>query len=180
MDILNWIYLVKSKLIKTQLQASDDLVILGTNQGYEKKGDKYLSYGMKASDFAQALGGGVPGYYEMNVPTSTVVNITTSKGIINVTGANTVFTSALGPFAAQITFQLALPDITTPDKCYVQFTTAYYTEVVKDSSKPYIIGYYAIPGVYGANIYDLAPKDVSYTNQFDGQFRIYYELHIIA
>lgn len=178
MDILNWIHLVKSKLIKTQLQSSDDLVILGTNQGYDKRGDKYLSYGMKASDFAQALGGGVPGYYEMDVPTSTTVNITTSKGIINVTGANTVFTSALGPFAAQITFLLALPDIT--DKCYVQFTTDYYTGVVKDSSKPYIIGYYAIPGFYAANIYDLAPKDASYTNQFDGQFRINYELHIIA
>ena len=180
MDILNWIYLVKSKLIKTQLQSSDDLVILGSNQGYEKRGDKYLSYGMKASDFAQALGGDTPGYYEMNVPTSTTVNITTRKGIIKVTGADTVFTTALGPFAAEIKFDLALAGITTFDKCYVQFTTDYGAVNVKDSSKPYVIGWFVIPGLYGANIYDLAPKVALNTNQFTGQFLIYYELQIIA
>lgn len=180
MDILNWIYLVKSKLIKTQLQSSDDLVILGSNQGYDKRGDKYLSYGMKASDFAQALGGGVPGYYEMNVPTSTTVNITTSKGIINVTGADTVFTAALGPFAAEITFELALDGITTFDKCYVQFTTDYGAINVKDDSKPYIIGWFVTPGAYRAKMYDLAPKNAINSNQFTGQFLIYYELQIIA
>ena len=180
MDILNWIYLVKSKLIKTQLQSPDDLVILGTNQGYEKRGDKYLSYGMKVSDFAQALGGGVPGYYEMDVPTSTTVNITTSKGIIKVTGADTVFPSALGPFATNITFELALDGITDYDNCYVQFTTAYGATLIKDTAKPHVIGQATIPGSYLANIYDLAPISASTNNQFTGQFLIYYELQIIA
>jgi hypothetical protein len=32
------------------------------------------------------------------------------------------------------------------------------------------------PGVYKANIYDLAPFDVASINQFTGEFLIYYEL----
>jgi hypothetical protein len=154
-------------------------VILGTNQGYEKRGDKYLSYGMKVSDFAQALGGDTVGYYEMNFP-STTINITTKKGIINVTGADAVFTSALGPFATDITFELVLDGITDFNNCYVQFTTAYGVTNIKDSTKPHVIGQATIPGSYLANIYDLAPINAGDTNQFTGQFLIYYELQIIA
>jgi hypothetical protein len=182
MDILNWIYLVKKKLVKQQLQSPDDLVILGTNVTYEKRGDKYLSYGMSVSDFAQAIGAGQEtiGYYTMDVPTSTTVNITTKKGIIKVSGADTVFTTALGPFGAVLTFELGLAGITTSTKCYVQFTTAYAVVNIKDDAKPYIIGQTAIPGSYKANIYDLAPAVAGNTNQFTGDFLVYYELQITA
>jgi hypothetical protein len=178
MDILNWIYLVEKKFVKQELQSPDDLVILGTNVTYAKRDDKYLSYGMSVSDFAQAIGAGQETieYYTMDVPTSTTVNITTKKGIIKVSGADTVFTSALGPFQAEITFELALAGITTSDKCYVQFTTAYTDILIKDTSKPYIMGVTTNPGVYKANIYDLAPFDVASINQFTGEFLIYYEL----
>jgi hypothetical protein len=182
MDILNWIYLVKKKLVKQQLQSPDDLVILGTNVTYEKRGDKYLSYGMSVSDFAQAIGAGQEtiGYYTMDVPNSTTVNITTKKGIIKVSGADTVFTTALGPFGAVLTFELGLAGITTSTKCYVQFTTAYAVVNIKDDAKPYIIGQTAIPGSYKANIYDLAPAVAGNTNQFTGDFLVYYELQITA
>jgi len=56
MDILNWIYLVKNKLRKTTIQNPDkDLVILGADVGYSKRGDGYQSYGMHVTDFANAL-----------------------------------------------------------------------------------------------------------------------------
>lgn len=56
MDILNWIYLVKNKLRKTTIQNPDkDLVILGGQVGFSKRGDGYQSYGMHVSDFANSL-----------------------------------------------------------------------------------------------------------------------------
>jgi len=53
MDILNWVYLLKNKLVKTTVQdPTQDLVILGGNVTYAKRGDKYQSYGMTVEDFA--------------------------------------------------------------------------------------------------------------------------------
>lgn len=53
MDILNWVYLLKNKLVKTTVQdPTQDLVILGNNVSYVKRGDKYQSYGMTVEDFA--------------------------------------------------------------------------------------------------------------------------------
>lgn len=53
MDILNWVYLLKNKLVKKTVQdPKQDLVILGNNVSYTKRGDKYQSYGMTVEDFA--------------------------------------------------------------------------------------------------------------------------------
>lgn len=53
MDILNWVYLIKNKLTRTTVQDPEkDLVILGNNVSYVKRGDKYQSYGMTVQDFA--------------------------------------------------------------------------------------------------------------------------------
>lgn len=53
MDILNWVYLLKNKLVKTTVQdPTQDLVILGNNVTFAKRGDKYQSYGMTVEDFA--------------------------------------------------------------------------------------------------------------------------------
>lgn len=58
MDILNWVYLLKNKLVKKEVQdPKQDLVILGNNVSYVKRGDKYQSYGMTVEDFAKAIGG---------------------------------------------------------------------------------------------------------------------------
>jgi hypothetical protein len=51
MDILNWVYLLKNKLVKTTIQDKQDLVILGNKVSYAKRGDKYQSYGMTVEDF---------------------------------------------------------------------------------------------------------------------------------
>lgn len=59
MDILNWVYLIKNKLTRTTIQdPQKDLVILGGNVTYAKRGDKYQSYGMTVEDFAAQIGGG--------------------------------------------------------------------------------------------------------------------------
>jgi hypothetical protein len=56
MDILNWVYLLKNKLVKTTVQdPTQDLVILGSKVTYVKRGDKYQSYGMTVEDFAASI-----------------------------------------------------------------------------------------------------------------------------
>lgn len=56
MDILNWVYLLKNKLVKTTVQdPAQDLVILGNNVTFAKRGDKYQSYGMTVEDFAASI-----------------------------------------------------------------------------------------------------------------------------
>jgi hypothetical protein len=56
MDILNWVYLLKNKLVKTTVQdPTQDLVVLGGKVSYAKRGDKYQSYGMTVQDFTNQL-----------------------------------------------------------------------------------------------------------------------------
>ena len=69
MDILNWVYLLKNKLVKTTVQDPEkDLLVLGNNVSWVKRGDKYQSYGMTVQDFAtyvnESLVGNCP--IEMN------------------------------------------------------------------------------------------------------------------
>lgn len=57
MDILNWVYLIKKKLTRTTVQdPQKDLVIIGGDVTYTKRGDKYQSYGMTVEDFGLAIG----------------------------------------------------------------------------------------------------------------------------
>lgn len=65
MDILNWVYLLKNKLVKTTVQNPEkDLLVLGNNVSWAKRGDKYQSYGMTVQDFAayvnESLAGNCP------------------------------------------------------------------------------------------------------------------------
>ena len=69
MDIINWVYLLKSKLIKRTVQNPEqDLLVIGNKVSYAKRGDKYQSYGMTVQDFAtyvnESLVGNCP--IEMN------------------------------------------------------------------------------------------------------------------
>lgn len=57
MDILNWLYLVKNRFTRTTIEnPSTDLVILGADVSFLKRGDKYQNYAMTASDFGLSLG----------------------------------------------------------------------------------------------------------------------------
>lgn len=57
MDIVNWLYLKKAELIKTELNRADDLILLGADVGFDNRGDKYLSYAMPFSAFVEAIAG---------------------------------------------------------------------------------------------------------------------------
>jgi hypothetical protein len=57
MDILNWLYLVKNKFTRTTVETpSTDLILLGADVGFQKRGDKYQNYVMTVEDFGLSLG----------------------------------------------------------------------------------------------------------------------------
>lgn len=56
MDILNWVYLIKNKFTRTTVEnPATDLIVLGADVSYAKRGDKYQNYVMTVEDFAASL-----------------------------------------------------------------------------------------------------------------------------
>lgn len=51
MDILNWLYLVKNKFVRTTPSSQEDLLVLGANVGFSKRGDRYQNYALSIGDF---------------------------------------------------------------------------------------------------------------------------------
>jgi len=56
MDILNWLRIKKENLIRPTLDSPKDLIVLGADVSFQKRGDKYQSYAMPAEDFGLAIG----------------------------------------------------------------------------------------------------------------------------
>jgi hypothetical protein len=50
MDILNWLYLVKNKFTRTTIEnPATDLMVLGADVSFQKRGDKYQNYAVPVS-----------------------------------------------------------------------------------------------------------------------------------
>jgi hypothetical protein len=63
MDILNWVYLIKNKFTRTTVEnPATDLIVLGADVSYQKRGDKYQNYVMTVEDFAASLPAPAPTY----------------------------------------------------------------------------------------------------------------------
>jgi hypothetical protein len=107
MDILNWVYLIKNKLTRTTVQTPEkDLVILGGNVTYAKRGDKYQSYGMTVEDFATYIGTTIPSSSPFLFSSPAPFNNNATTGIeitqVAVIPANTLSDS---PFTLEIAGQ---------------------------------------------------------------------------
>ena len=56
MDILNWVYLIKNKFTRTTVEnPATDLVVLGADVSYQKRGDKYQNYVMTVENFLKQV-----------------------------------------------------------------------------------------------------------------------------
>ncbi len=81
MDILNWIFVKKSNLIKTEVnKASTDLIALGANVSWLQRGDSYQTYAMTPKSL-------IPNLYDKGVVTQitsdvTGVTLNTHSGVI--------------------------------------------------------------------------------------------------
>jgi hypothetical protein len=159
MDILNWIYLRTNRLIKTTVNNPKDLVVLGADVTFVKRGDKYQTYAMTVSDLFNSTDVTNTGYYtiDMNTVVTPIVDVTTKKGVIEII----MESPAVDPqpaFATAVSLYVnnAAMDFTDPDAIYMQHSV-YYSPAFDDSFIPYVISTGATPTGSQFSIFNANP-----------------------
>jgi len=175
MDILNWIYIKTQGLIKTTPSNADtDLVAIGGQVPFTTRDDGYLTYGMTIKDLSVAGDVANTGYYTLDYDLGFVVNVTTQKGVIEITN--------FGPDVPLPAFATARPlviqntDITfgNPDNIYVQLTPYYKPAATGDGFIPYLL---ATGAILGQEIAIFNAGNLVGVNQGTGFLYVYYELY---
>jgi hypothetical protein len=177
MDILNWFYLQKTKLIRTKANnASTDLVAVGADATFIKRGDKYQTYAMTIQDLSVAGDVANTAYYTVDLALTSLVPVTTQKGVIEITmdaaidDPKPAFVSSVGLY-----IQNADMDFTDLDKVYIQFST-YYSPAMGDNFIPYVLSTGGAPTGINLSIFNANPA-VAGLSQFKGKMYLYYELY---
>ena len=151
MDILNWLYLRKEQLIRTTANNPEtDLVAVGADVSFAKRDDKYKTYAMPIKDLVNSADAANTGYYTLDFNDTNTVDVTTPKGVIEIT----MVTPSSSPAANFITarpFSInnASMDFSDADNIYIQ-VTPYYSPKINDSFIPYVLSTGFIP-LQGAN-----------------------------
>jgi hypothetical protein len=128
MTILNWLYWKKQQLIKTVANdPKTDLIVLGAEVPFTKRDDGYQDYAMSLSDATQSGCKGNTKHYELNITTTSVVTVDTTRGIIDITGMGTSAPLTPDPaFASSVSFLINNPDLdltfANRDNIYVQYS----------------------------------------------------------
>lgn len=182
MDILNWVYLLKNKLVKRTVQNPEqDLLVLGSKVTYAKRGDKYQSYGMTVQDF---IGSGLianTAHYELDITVTNVVTVNTIRGIIDIINTGSLFFPPLPAYASSIQGFINNPDLDLTagnrDNIYIQYSV-YYSQTIDDNVIPYLIATGVTPLGLGFDLYNANPA-VAGANNWAGELYVYYELYTI-
>jgi hypothetical protein len=182
MDILNWLYLKTAGLVKTTANdANTDLIALGANVGFNNRGDQYQTYGMPLSDAVQSGNVGNTKHYELDRTATDVVTVTTTRGIIDITGmGSSVPLTPAAAYGSSVSFFINNPDLdltlANRDNIYVQYSV-YYSQAATDNAIPYLIATGASAGL-GFNLYN-ANATTAGANNWDGALYVYFELYTI-
>jgi hypothetical protein len=181
MDILNWLGIKKQNLIRTTLDSPQDLLVLGADVSFQKRGDKYQSYAMPTKDFIQAGLIANTAHYELDIAATSVVTVNTIRGIIDILGMGTsVPLTPDAAYASSVSFLIDNPDldltITNRDNVYVQYSV-YYKNTITDNVIPHLIATGVSNGLE-FNLYNANPT-IAGVNNWDGDLYVYYELYTI-
>jgi hypothetical protein len=140
MDILNWLYLRKEQLIrKTANNADTDLLALGADVTFAKRDDRYKTYAMTLKDAIASGSAANTGYYSVDLALTSTLDVTTSKGIVEII-MDTTNNNPLPTFetAVPLTITNADMDFTNADNIYMQHSV-YYNPEITDEFIPYVI-----------------------------------------
>jgi hypothetical protein len=181
MDILNWLHIKKQQLIRTTLDSPQDLLVLGADVSYQKRGDKYQSYAIPAQDFIQAGLIANTAHYELDITSTSTVTVTTTRGIIDIVNMGTSAPLTPGAaYATSVSFLINNPDldltIINRDNVYVQYSV-YYKNTITDNVIPHLIATGVSNGLE-FNLYNANPTTAG-VNNWDGDLYVYYELYTI-
>ena len=183
MDILNWLYLRKQQLIRTEANdASTDLLVLGAEVPFTTRGDGYQSYAMPLANAIQSGNVGNTKHYTLDIAATNVVTVDTTRGIIDILNMGFSGPSTPDPaYGSSAPFFINNPDLDlTPvnrDNIYIQYSV-YYSQTVNDNAIPHLIATGATPLGLGFNLYNANPA-VADTANWQGDVYVYYELYTI-
>lgn len=140
MDILNWIFLRKEELIRTKANDPDtDLIALGADVGFNKRGDKYQTYAMPLKDAVQSGLVANTAYYTVDLSVTSVVDVTTPKGVIEIRmDSGNANPAPSFETAESLTITNASLDFSDPDNIFMQHSS-YYNPAANDNFIPYVI-----------------------------------------
>ena len=140
MDILNWIYMKTAGLVKTTANnANTDLIALGANVGFQKRDDQYQTYAMTLADAVNSGAAANTAYYTLDLTNTSVVDVTTPKGVIEITMETGVPNPLpLCETAVSFTITNANVDFSNSDNIYMQHSV-YYNPTIADEFIPYVI-----------------------------------------
>jgi hypothetical protein len=182
MNIINWIYLKKQQLIRTEANNADtDLIVLGAEVPFTTRDDGYQDYAMTLKDAVQSGCKGNTKHYELDRALTDVVTVNTVKGIIDILGLGSSAPLTPTPaFASTVSFKINNPDldltVANRDNIYVQYSL-YYKNVAADNAIPYLISTGAVDGL-DFNLYNANPA-IAGANNWDGALYVYYELYTL-
>lgn len=118
-------------------------------------------------------------YYTLDYSVSQVVNVTTSKGIIEIDNFETALSLPDPAFATSAPLYIYNLDISTDaDDNYVQITP-YYNQVINDNAIPYLLVTGALLNQVTLQIYNASPA-VAGADQWTSPFYVFYEIKNIA
>jgi hypothetical protein len=173
-NLTNFASIIKDRMVKKETVPTD-LIALG--RADKKYDGGYRPIAISAEDLIQQVVDTVNNtdYYTVDLAVTSVVNVTTPKGVIEITMDETLVAPkpAFGT-SVVLTIANADMDFTDLDKVYMQFST-YYSQTIDDTFIPYVLSTGATVGstftIYNANP---SPAGLS---QFKGKFYLYYELY---
>lgn len=115
-------------------------------------------------------------HYELDMALSTSVEITSWKGIIDITNADNFLPDPDVTFGGSVTLTLVNPAIVAAgvDNTYVQITP-YYSPAIDDWAIPYVMPIGGGPSGLNLAVYNASSTPAG-ANQWSGAFYIYYEI----
>jgi hypothetical protein len=182
MTILNWLYLKKQQLIKTEANNADtDLIVLGAEVPFTTRDDGYQDYAMPLKNAVQSGCTANTKHYELDITATSVVTVNTTRGIIDITGMGSSVPLTPAPaFATTVSFIIDNPDLdltfANRDNIYVQYSV-YYRNVTSDKTVPYLISTGVANGLE-FNLYNATPT-LAGVNNWTGALYVYYELYTL-
>jgi hypothetical protein len=119
-------------------------------------------------------------FYELDIASSLIVNVTTSKGIIEILNMDTYLPDPAPAFGSYVNIVIGNPEIVIAgrDKTYVQLTP-YYSQIINDNAIPYVMPVGALPAGLDVRIYNASP-DTADPGQWGGAFYLYYEIKVLV
>lgn len=173
-NLTNFASIIRDRMVK-KVSVPTDLIALGrADKNYD---GGYRPIAISAEDLIQQVVDTVnnTGYYTLDLGITSVVNVTTPKGVIEIT-MDEINLNPLPAFASSVGLTIANADMdfTDPDKIYIQFST-YYNPAMGDDFIPYVLSTGATIGST-FNIFNANPA-VAGLGQFTGKMYLYYELY---